>query len=246
MTTFCARDDAAGGATGVDVLVADEARTPDVDVPRLYVAPHADEFPCQLELRIDPLLGVSLVDEQLEDRDVDGTLWQRWAGSRTGPLQMSQHHPVRQRKCTEGLWCAVCAGQPDRGPDGMLWLLPATPAFASGWPRDVVTVTPPVCRECADRSLAACEVLRRGYVALRVRESELVGVRGTLYFPSAPPLADQDVLFTDTRLRFTVARQYLRVLRDATLDVSTSLRRGRRITGRSACPSAPRGLGGDR
>ncbi|MFF4410382.1 hypothetical protein [Streptomyces sp. NPDC001404] len=215
-------------------------------VPRLYVAPYADEFPCELQIRIDPERGVSLVDELPEDRDVDGTLWQRWAGSRTGPLQMSEHHPVRQRQCMEYLRCAVGAGQPDRGPDGMLWLLPATPAFATGWPRDVVTVTPPVCQECADRALAACEVLRRGYVMLRVRESELVGVRGTLYSLSAPPLANQDVLFTDTRIRFMVARQYLRVLRDATLDSSTPLRRGRRITGHSACPSAAQGRDGDR
>ncbi len=146
----------------------------------------------------------------------------------------------------EYLWCAVCAGKPDRRPEGMLWLLPATPAFAAGWPRDVVTVTPPVCRECADRALTACEVLRRGYVALRVRESELTGVRGTVYSPSAAPVADQDVLFTDARIRFTVARQYLRVLQDADLDDSTPLRRGRRITRRATCPTAARGRGGGR
>ncbi|GGX51772.1 hypothetical protein [Streptomyces noursei] len=189
---------------------------------QLFIAPHADEWPCDVEVCFDAEGRVCFADEGPDDRDIDGTLWERWSGSPTGPQSLAEHHPARQRHVMETRRCAVCARDPDRQTDGVLWLLHAHDVSPSGhWPRDVLTATPAICRNDAQKAIRACHALQDGYVALRVREAELVGVRGTLYTPGAPPQPDQIIRFHEPAIHRVVARQLILRLRDVQLDETT-------------------------
>ncbi|MER7870613.1 hypothetical protein ABTZ90_26690 [Streptomyces cellulosae] len=57
------------------------------------------------------------------------------------------------------------------------------------------TAIPPMCEPCSESAPRLCPRLRDGHVLLRVREAELIGVRGTLYpRPGRPGPADDDAL----------------------------------------------------
>ncbi|MFJ6752532.1 hypothetical protein ACIQNI_30750 [Streptomyces sp. NPDC091266] len=190
----------------------------------LYIAPRQGEFLCDVTVLFDEHGHVYYEDERPDDRDVDNILWERWGGVASGPVAMAHHHPVRQREVMDAaLKCAVCKGEPDRDDRGVLWLLHvddntrATLTF----PTDITTATPAVCAKDAVRALEACQVLQRGFIAVRVREAEIVGVRGTVYSPTASPLLDQDVRLDDDRIHKVAARQLLRQLRNAELDETT-------------------------
>ncbi|WP_229882218.1 HAD family hydrolase [Streptomyces alanosinicus] len=191
---------------------------------QLYVAPFADEGPCDVTVLFDDSGHVAYADEQPEDRDIDGVLWERWGGTPSGPRQWALHHPARQREVMDQRpLCAVCSAEPDCNEHGVLWLLNADAALQKSltFPRDIVTATPAVCLKDARRALRACHVLQQGFIALRVREAELVGVRGTVYSPTNPPQVDQDVRFDDDAIHRVIARQLLRELRGAVLDKVT-------------------------
>ncbi|MFK0119319.1 hypothetical protein [Streptomyces sp. NPDC090994] len=167
---------------------------------------------------------VYFADERPEDRDVDGLLWERWEGAQTGELDWAAHHPARQREVMDGRpLCGVCKGDPDRDERGTLWLLHADENVQAlvSFLGSVTTATPAVCISCARRALRACQELQRGFIALRVREAPVIGVRGTLYSPTEAPLANQVVRFGDVALHRVVARQLMRELINAELDETT-------------------------
>ncbi|WP_019061473.1 hypothetical protein [Streptomyces prunicolor] len=190
----------------------------------LYIAPYEGESACDVTVVFDDAGHVYYADERPDDRDVDGILWERWDGAPLGPLQMALHHPARQREVMDGeLLCGVCKGEPDRDDRGVLWLLNADADVRENlaFPADIVTATPAVCRTDARRALRACSVLQDGFIAVRAREAELVGVRGTVYSPTAPPLINQVVRFDDPDIHRVVARQLMRELCNAVLDEDT-------------------------
>ncbi|MET8816116.1 hypothetical protein ABZW47_29445 [Streptomyces sp. NPDC004549] len=184
----------------------------------LYIAPFEGEFACDVTVLFDENGHVCFADERPEDRDVDGVLWERWEGTPTGEPDRTAHHPARQYKVMDGQpLCGVYKGAPDRDERGTLWLLHAGDApRLRPLPSSIATAT--ICIPCARRAVRACEELQRGSVALRVREAPVVGVRGTLYSPDHPPLANQVVRFGDGALHRLVARHLMRELTSAELD----------------------------
>ena len=167
---------------------------------------------------------VYYADERPGDRDIDGILWERWGGVPSGPVAMAHHHPARQREVMDaGPKCGICGGEPDRDERGVLWLLhvDADTRATLTFPGDITTATPAVCRTDAFRALEACEVLQEGFIAVRVQEAEVVGVRGTVYSATEPPLLEQVVRLDDDAIHRVVARQLMRQLRDAELDETT-------------------------
>ncbi|UQW99114.1 hypothetical protein [Streptomyces sp. RerS4] len=147
-------------------------------------------------------------------------LWERWGGAGIGAPEYAVFDPEVQRRATDRLLCVHCLGWPDRDPrTGMLWLLHAQDD-ADVWPADILTITPPICRLHARHAVERCAGLRLGYVAVRVREAEPVGVIGTLYDRhGAVVSSDELVLFTDThRIRHVLARYLVLELRGAVPD----------------------------
>ncbi|MEU5083006.1 MULTISPECIES: helix-turn-helix domain-containing protein [Streptomyces] len=115
----------------------------------------------------------------------------------------------------------------------MLWVLPllADEMPDSGW-EGVRTAIPPMCEPCADTVISLCPWLRRGYVKLRARRAEEIGVRGTLYRrpgeleSSADPATSWKpvptdlgalVLYDSPDARFILAREAVRELRKCTV-----------------------------
>ncbi|MFD8258661.1 hypothetical protein ACFV19_06860 [Streptomyces griseoluteus] len=207
----------------------------------LYIAPREGEFLCDVDVLFDEHGHVYYKDERPEDRDVDGILWERWGGVPSGPVAMAHHHPVRQREVMDaGPKCGICGGEPDRDERGVLWLLhvDADTRETLAFPGDITTATPAVCRTDAFRALKACEVLQEGFIAVRVREAEVIGVRGTVYSPTGPPLLEQVVRLDDDAIHRVAARQLMRPLRDAELDETTLATAG---LGTPACPGKAAG-----
>ncbi|MFD4525566.1 hypothetical protein ACFWP7_16900 [Streptomyces sp. NPDC058470] len=198
--------------------LATERRSP------LYIAPFEGEFACDVTVLFDKNGHVYFADERPEDRDVDGLLWERWGGTPTGSLDWAAHHPGRQCEVMDGRpMCGVHKGEPDRDERGTLWLLHADENAQAllTLSNSITTATPAVCVPCARRALRACRELQRGFIALRVREAPVIGVRGTLYSPTEPPLPNQVVRFGDDALHRLVARQLMRELINAELDETT-------------------------
>ncbi|MFI8265297.1 hypothetical protein [Streptomyces sp. NPDC085665] len=158
-------------------------------------------------------------DEQI-DPDLL-VLWELWAGTGGGIPLYGQLDPELQREAADRLLCAYCLKTPDRAPgEGLLWLLRADAAERS-WPADIETTTPPICDLHAALALQRCATLRRGYLAVRVREVERVGVLGTLFMDGGPDGPDELVRFTETnRLPYVLARYMVLALRGATPDLT--------------------------
>ncbi|MGW6859169.1 hypothetical protein [Streptomyces xanthophaeus] len=148
-------------------------------------------------------------------------LWERWGGSTDGAPVYGMLDPQVQREAADRLLCAYCLQRPDRAPDeGMLWLLDVD-AVDRAWPADIETTTPPICRPHAELALARCATLRRGYLAVQVKEVERAGVLGTLYSEGGPGGPDELVRFTEAdRLRFVLARYLVLALCGAVPDSS--------------------------
>ena len=118
------------------------------------------------------------------------------------------------------LLCQVCGGPADRNADGVLWLIGEHQSESASWPVPLLTTHPPVCAACAVRSVGVCPHLRRQYGALRVRDFEVVGVRGALYRPARPhpvKVAAMGVALDDPRIRWIRAGQLIVGLRDFSL-----------------------------
>ncbi|MGA5121328.1 hypothetical protein [Streptomyces pseudogriseolus] len=154
-------------------------------------------------------------------RDLDGVLWTLCSGAPRGrPEYAAELHPYRQRTAMEQLLCACCSRRGSRNQDGMLWVLPLLDETVQTRWEGVRTEIPPMCEPCSKWVPRLCQRLRDGHVLLRVREAELIGVRGTLYpRPGRPGPADDDalVLRHSPDERFVVARQAVRQLCDITV-----------------------------
>ncbi|MER5482541.1 hypothetical protein ABT024_04905 [Streptomyces sp. NPDC002812] len=146
-------------------------------------------------------------------------LWEMWDGPTDGLPVFGEFDAEVQREAAGRRLCAYCLKRPEIEPGaGALWLLHADPG-AWPWPATIETTTPTICRKHAKLALERCATLRRGYLAVRVREVEPIGVIGTLYTDGGPAGPDERVLFTDTsRLPFVLARYLLLQLRDAVPD----------------------------
>ncbi|MFD5659864.1 hypothetical protein [Streptomyces hirsutus] len=152
-------------------------------------------------------------------RDQDGVLWAVCRGTAAGkPEYAAELHPERQKAAMEGFLCACCKKPAARDDHGMLWVLPLL-GEPESW-EGLRSAIPPMCEACAQTAPRMCPQLREGHVKLRVREAELVGVRGTLYprpdRPGAPDL-DALVFYDYPDLPFVVARQAVRELRHTTV-----------------------------
>ncbi|MET8676123.1 hypothetical protein ABZW18_00575 [Streptomyces sp. NPDC004647] len=163
-------------------------------------------------------------DETREDRDLRGALWGRCSqsigldGMPEGSPRWRLVHPARQRETMKMLRCQVCVG-PAKTPDGYLFLESAK----DGAPRPGATVRtaqPPVCLPHARYAAEHCPHLdRHGHVALMVRSAPLYGVIGTPYQGSSDGVQalagdDTPVPYGDTALRWFLASQLVRTLRD--------------------------------
>ena len=196
------------------------ARYPNVP----YIAAWSAEKPLRPVVLTDRRGRVSYADEVGGDRDSMGVLWAR-VGLRQGQgePQLGRVHPLRQRRVMRRLLCQVCAGPADRNEQGVLWLLSDQAGDSPDWPdwpEDTGATHPPVCLPCARRASRACPHLRRGYVALRVRDCPISGVYGALYRPRANPAAPVDdalLDYADFSTRYLVASQLVRKLRGCTI-----------------------------
>lgn len=168
--------------------------------------------------------GIGYPYEKPRDRDRRGVLWLRIPSRQgEGRPEFGRVHSGRQRRAMTRLLCQVCGGPADRGGDGVLWLIGEDQDAPDSWPDPLITPHPPVCAPCARRSVLACPHLRRNRALLRVHAWELIGVRGTLYWPARPNPVPADVAgiaFTDPRVRWTQAGQLIaRLTRFTPLDL---------------------------
>jgi hypothetical protein len=165
--------------------------------------------------------GISYADELFGDRDEKGVLWQRAAlRHEVGRPEFGKVHPSRQRRAMRKLLCQVCARPADRNEDGVLWLLRNYRDDWPGWPDGMACTEPPVCVPCVALSLRLCPALRRGAVAVRVRQFEVAGVRGALYRsgPVAPIAVEAaNLSYDDPDVHWLVASALIRELRDCTI-----------------------------
>ncbi|HEY0690949.1 MAG TPA: hypothetical protein VGD71_18165 [Kribbella sp.] len=154
--------------------------------------------------------------EGLDDRDRNGVLWSRapLCPGRGRP-DFAKVHPLRQRRAMAHLLCQVCGQPADSDEDGVLWLLPDFQNDWAGWPARMAAVEPPVCLGCVRVSVRYCPALRKGAVAVRVRNSTVVGVYGALYRPGPlvpVPVGIDTVPYDDPRVRWVQAERLVREL----------------------------------
>ncbi|MFB8290233.1 hypothetical protein [Kitasatospora purpeofusca] len=167
------------------------------------------------------VLGVGYADEGPADRDAMGVLIQRRLqapGSGTARLKLV--HPARQYRFMADERCQGCGGEADRTAAGTLWLMPRPDAAPAGWPEGARVEHPPICLACALRSRDACpEGRRRGWVSVRVGDSDLSHVAGPVFAEREGRAveAGHDVLsYDDPRLGWITATRWLRTLWDCT------------------------------
>ncbi|RPK32433.1 hypothetical protein EES39_38765 [Streptomyces sp. ADI92-24] len=190
-----------------------------------YVIAWTDESTPPARVVVTPA-GVSYADpvQDALARDFDNVLWELCAGTATGsPAYAAELHPGRQPECMESLLCANCRNPAARDEGGMTWVLPAPEDGlppATRW-EGARTEIPPMCASCARSVPRRCPRLREGYMELRVREAEQIGVRGTLHprtgEPGLRPEERALVLYDSPDLPFVVARQVVRELRQITV-----------------------------
>jgi hypothetical protein len=163
--------------------------------------------------------GIAYPDEDFHDRDAEGALWRRVPSRQgQGRPEFARVHTLRQRRVMRNLRCQICAGPADRTEQGVLWLLHDDREDSPDWPENVTAAHPPLCLPCAVRSVQSCPHLRDQYVPVRVRNPEMHGVYGVLYRAgrvTPEPSDDVIVPYGDPRMRWTLASQLVRPLRDA-------------------------------
>jgi hypothetical protein len=128
--------------------------------------------------------GIGYADERPDDRDPRGVLWARCSSHQgMGRPEFGKVHALRRREAMRELLCRMC-GEPACGQQaGVLWLLSPEECDPGRPPARIETVTPPVCPPCARVSVTLCPHLRKGYVALRARSFDVIGVFGARYRP---------------------------------------------------------------
>lgn len=177
------------------------------------------DLPCRLVEC--PGRGISYADEILTDRDAHDVLWRQTATSPgRGRPQFGKVHPVRQRQAMDRLLCQVCGDPADQTDEGVLWLLRDYRGDWPRWPEGMGSTEPPVCLPCVAASVRLCPALRRGAVAIRVREYPIAGVRGALYRKGllAPVAAGVvNMPYDDPTVRWVLASAMIRELRGCTI-----------------------------
>ncbi|MFI6465648.1 hypothetical protein [Streptomyces sp. NPDC050538] len=174
--------------------------------------------------------GIGYVGEVPDDRDA-GVLWMRSVELRgRGRPLYAEVHPGRQRLAMRRELCQVCGEPADRNDAGVLWLLEDRRKDWTGWPDDLTTTHPPICRPCVPIARAQCPNLWRGAVAVRVGRSEVCGVHGRQYAPGTfgpRPVGDDTVLLgEEPAIRWTIGSQLIRALYDCTfVDLERELAR---------------------
>ncbi|MFJ4084899.1 hypothetical protein ACIP2Z_38900 [Streptomyces iakyrus] len=167
--------------------------------------------------------GVAYVDpvQDALARDLDGALWALCEGTAAGkPEYANPLHPERQREAMDGFLCACCKKPAARNQDGMLWVLPLLNRAADTRWEGITCGIPPMCESCGESAPRYCPRLREGHVTLRVKEAELIGMRGTLYpRPGAPGIPQPDTLvrYGSPDLPFVVAHEAVRELCEITV-----------------------------
>ncbi|MGW7248800.1 hypothetical protein [Streptomyces decoyicus] len=166
--------------------------------------------------------GITYTDDYTLDRDSRGALWKRvLLRQGEGKPQYGYAHPQRQRRAMRRFLCQVCARPAHQDDRGTLWLLEGVEDEWAGWPDGLLTTNPPVCLSCAPKAVQHCPELRDGYVALRVAESEVCGVRGRLYRrgydTQAVPCERRVVLYDEPEIRWVLAEQSVRELQSCTI-----------------------------
>jgi hypothetical protein len=174
------------------------------------------------EQHVEPLVvyrllgGIGYSGEQPQDRDSRGVLWlRRHAARGSGRPLYGDVHPGRQRLAMERLLCQVCGEPTDTDERGVLWLLEDARTDWEGWPNELLTTHPPICRPCVSTARQECPHMWRGSVLVRVGRSEVCAVWGRRYTPSRlgpVPIASAVVLFDSPLLGWTVASQLVRAL----------------------------------
>ncbi|MPZ83173.1 MAG: hypothetical protein GEV28_23380 [Actinophytocola sp.] len=192
--------------------------------PLLEVTPYVTSWTGEQEPRsalVERAGRLAYPMDSLYDRDRNGVLWSRTPlRPGHGRPDFGRVHPLRQRRAMADLLCQVCAQPADRDEDGVLWLLPDFQDDWAGWPTRMAAVEPPVCLGCVRVSVRYCPALRKGAVAVRVRDSTVVGVYGALYRPGPlgpVPVGVDTVAYDDPRTRWVRAERLVRELGDSTI-----------------------------
>ncbi|AUH40472.1 hypothetical protein [Streptomyces sp. CMB-StM0423] len=189
--------------------------------PVPYVARWTGEDRLSEPLVIHNFRRIAYAYEHDLDRDSMGVLWARRPLRRgVGRPQLGHIHPQRQRRAMLRLLCQVCAVPAHEDESGVLWLL-EDHSEVPGWPENEVTVHPPVCAPCAEKSPVWCRHLREGGAALvRVRHPDIDGVYGLSYRPDgehAVPAGEVTVAYDDPAAAWVLASQMTRALRGCTV-----------------------------
>jgi hypothetical protein len=188
-----------------------------------YIVAWSAEEPLHGAVTTDRRGRIAYTDEVIVDRDRRGVLWTRVSMRQgQGVPQLGRVHPLRQRLVMRELRCQVCGGPADSNEQGTLWLLSDQQAGEwPNWPEDTGAAHPPVCVPCASWSVRACPHLRRGAVAVRVRDAPITGAYGALYNPGAgpgaAPVGDARLSYSDPQVQYLIASQLVRKLQGCTI-----------------------------
>jgi hypothetical protein len=184
-----------------------------------YIATWSQEQKPPVRIIERGLFGIAFADETVADRDNDGILWPRITGRPgDGRPQFAVIHSRRQRRAMRRLLCQVCARPADRNSDGVLWLLPDYYRRHDG-PENYDVTEPPVCLACAPIAVRLCPALRNGYIAVRVRNAPVRGVKGLVYRAGRPVpilIRSELVRLDSPAIRWTLAEHLVRTLRECT------------------------------
>jgi hypothetical protein len=183
-----------------------------------YITAWSGERPSRTPVVAKSPRSIGYEHERGNDRDARGVLWTRCVRTPgVGEPEFGKVHPYRQRQAMRQLLCQVCGRPADRTEQGHLWLMGWAERPFSG-PES--TGQPPVCLRCAGSASRVCPHLRRGLLAVRVRQAPVVGVFGLLHTAgrNGPVgVGAAALLYDDPRVRMLQARQLMRELRDAVI-----------------------------
>lgn len=184
-----------------------------------YIASWSEEEPDDPRVVERPGgLGIAYPDEVLGDRDSRGVLWDRMVSRPgCGKPRFARVHTPRQRRAMRMLLCQVCGGPADTDDDGVLWVLRDVAEHWRGWPENMVVSEPPICMPCLGLSTSLCPALRKGHVVVRAGVFTAYGVAGTRYragLPAPVPMGQVTVAFHDAAIRWTLASNLARELRE--------------------------------
>lgn len=143
-----------------------------------------------------------------------GVTWLKMSNEQgSGDPLFSQVHTLRQVRCMKGPRCQVCGARLPRN-EPISWLLNGVTDTAvynvvSAGSGDMLTQTPPVCRDCIPRALLRCPHLSAlaNPIVLHVTGFERWGVQGDLYASASDVKRNEVLPFGHPYLRWMLGRQ---------------------------------------